>query len=166
MYYFETIAAIGLKIGLVIQIMSKWIIMSIKGQDHYLTLATGLSEFKIKTCFSGKLLSHLEPNFIWKLMGEWEWKFIQMSRVTWPRWPPRPYLVNTLKNILLQNQKVLPRLTKLWPWIDPDLFYAKVSFGHIGFCIGKSENYVLFWNCCSHSPQSCFKYLNEWVNEL
>ena len=50
--------------------------MSIKGQGHYLTLAIGHSDFKIKTCFSQKLLSHLEPNFSLKLMGEWEWKFI------------------------------------------------------------------------------------------
>ena len=46
----------------------------------------------------------------------------------------------TLKNLLLQNQltddletwyvalsmRVLPRLYKLWPWVDLDLFYAKV----------------------------------------
>ena len=50
--------------------------MSIKGQGYYLTLGTGHSDLKIKTCFSGKLLSHLELDFIWKLMGEWEWKFI------------------------------------------------------------------------------------------
>ena len=34
---------------------------------------------------------------------------------------------------------VLPRLFKLWPWVD--LFYSKVKFGHIGFCMGKSKNY-------------------------
>ena len=65
--------------------------------------------------------------------------------------------VKTLKN-LLQKQKtndletwyvalcmeVLPKLFKLWPWIDLDFFYAKVKFGHIGFCMGKSENYLFF----------------------
>ena len=35
----------------------------------------------------------------------------------------------------------LPRLFKVWLWVDLDLFYAKVKFGHIGFCMGKSENY-------------------------
>ena len=39
---------------------------------------------------------------------------------------------------------VLPKLFKLCPWIDLDLFYAKVKFGHIGFCMGKSENYLFF----------------------
>ena len=32
---------------------------------------------------------------------------------------------------------VLPSLFKLWPWIDLDLFYAKVKFGHIGFACEK-----------------------------
>ena len=37
---------------------------------------------------------------------------------------------------------VLPKLFKLWAWVDLDLFYAKVKFGGIGFCMGKSENYL------------------------
>ena len=39
---------------------------------------------------------------------------------------------------------VLPKLFNLWPWVDLDPFYAKVKFGHIGFCMGKSENYLFF----------------------
>ena len=35
----------------------------------------------------------------------------------------------------------LPRMFKLWLWVDLDQFYAKVKFSHIGFCMGKSENY-------------------------
>ena len=35
----------------------------------------------------------------------------------------------------------LPRIFKLWLWVDHDPFYAKVKFGHIGFCMGNSENY-------------------------
>ena len=117
--------------------------MSIKGQGHYLTLAKDHSDFKIKTCFSRKLLRHLEPNFIWKLIGAWEWKFLQMNRVIWPRWPPCPYMVETFKNLLLQNQLtdglgtlyvalgtwVLPRMFKWWPWVDLDLFYSKIKYG-------------------------------------
>ena len=34
-------------------------------------------------------------------------------------------------------------LFKLLPWADLDSFYAKVKYGHIGFCMGKSENYFL-----------------------
>ena len=35
----------------------------------------------------------------------------------------------------------LQRMFKLWLWVDRDPLYAKVKFGHIGFCMGKSENY-------------------------
>ena len=56
-------------------------------------------------------------------------------------------MVKTLKNLLPQNQKtndlktwyvascmgVLPKLFKLWPWVDLDPFNAKVKFGHIDF---------------------------------
>ena len=79
--------------------------------------------------FSQRQLGHLEPKVIWKLTGEWQWKFIQMSLVTWPTWPPCPYIVKTLKNFLLRKKQtndletwyvalsiqVLSRLLKLWP---------------------------------------------------
>ena len=103
-----------------------------------------------------------------------------MILVTWPTWPPCPYMVKTLKNLLLQNQltndlefwyvalcmRVLPKLFKLWPWVDLDPFYAKVKFGHIGFCMGKSENYLFFGNYCSLGSQSCLKHLAKWVYEV
>ena len=68
-------------------------------------------------------------------------------------------MVKTLKNLLLQKQKasdletwyvalsmqVLLRLFKLRSLVDLDLLYVKVKFGHIGFCMGKSENYLFFW---------------------
>ena len=34
-----------------------------------------------------------------------EQKFAQMVLVTCPRWPPGPYMLKTLKNLLLPNQK-------------------------------------------------------------
>ena len=103
-----------------------------------------------------------------------------MVLVTWLRWPPCPYMVKTLKNLLLQNQLtddletwyvalcmwVLPRLFKLFPWVDLDPFYAMVKFGHIGFCMGKSENYLFFRNYCSLRSQSCLKHSAKWVYEV
>ena len=50
----------------------------------------------------------------------------------------------TLKQYVALGMGVLPKLFKLWPWIDLDPFYAKVKFGHIGFWMGKSENYSFF----------------------
>ena len=39
------------------------------------------------------------------------------------------------------------KLVQLWPSVDLDLFYVKVKFGYIGFCMGESENYFFFfWN--------------------
>ena len=89
-------------------------------------------------------------------------------------------MVKTLKKNLLQNQltddleiwyvalcmSVLPRLFKLFPWVDLDSFYAKVKFGHIGFCMGKSENYLFFRNYCSLRSQSCLKHSAKWVYEV
>ena len=41
-----------------------------------------------QTSFPKKTLGHLKPNFIWSLHGWLCWKFVQMFRVTWPRWLP------------------------------------------------------------------------------
>ena len=42
--------------------------------------------------------------------------------------------------------------------VDLDLFYVKVKFGYIGFCMGESENYLFFGNYCSLRSQSCLKH--------
>ena len=43
-----------------------------------------------------KPLGQLISYFIWRLLRKRERKFVQMVLVTWPRWPPRPYMVKTL----------------------------------------------------------------------
>ena len=67
-------------------------------------------------------------------------------------------MVKTLKNILLQNQKtndieswyvalsaqVLPSLFKWWPLVDHDLFYGKIKFGPLCFCMGKKVKQLIF----------------------
>ena len=52
MYYLETIAAIGVKVGFNIQINKIMKLNEYQTQGHYLTLAKGHSDFKIKSCFS------------------------------------------------------------------------------------------------------------------
>ena len=42
-----------------------------------------------------KPLGQLNSNFIWILLRRRERKFVQIVHVTWPRWPPRPYMVKT-----------------------------------------------------------------------
>ena len=90
---------------------------------------------------------------MWSLLGKGEWKFIQMVQVTWPRWPPCPYMVKTFKNLFFQNQKscdletwhvalgtqALQSLCKWWRWVDLGLFYGKVKFGPLCFCMGKGK---------------------------
>ena len=51
-----------------------------------------------KTSSPLKPLGQLKPNFIWSLYGMGERKFVQMVQVTWPRWPPCPYMIKILKN--------------------------------------------------------------------
>ena len=110
-----------------------------------------LNIFSSETASPQKLLGQSKSNFIWSLHGMGERNFVQTVQVTWPRWPLRPYMVKTLKNLLLQNQKdddleswyvasgapVLPSLFKWWPWVDLNLFYGKVKFGPLCFCMGK-----------------------------
>ena len=43
-----------------------------------------------------KPLGQSNSNFIWRLLRTRERKFVQMVLVTWPRWPPCPYMVKTL----------------------------------------------------------------------
>ena len=111
-----------------------------------------------------KPLSRLKLNFIWRLFGLRERKFVQMVVVTWPRWPPYPYVIKTLKKLFLRNQKaddretwcaelsaqVLSNLFKWWPWVDLDLFCGKVKFGPVCFlwekgkAMGFSETIVVY----------------------
>ena len=82
---------------------------------------------------------------------------------TWPRWSPCPYMVKTFKNLIIWNGKaddpetwyaasstwVLQCLLKWCPCVDLDVFYGKVKFGPLCFCMGKSSNNGFFRNHCS-----------------
>ena len=85
--------------------MSLWSWVSVKGLGHSLTLVKGYSDFKVKTCFSQKQFGDLEPKLIWKLKGEWEWKFIQMSWGYITNMAAMPIYDKNLKKLLLQKQK-------------------------------------------------------------
>ena len=103
-----------------------------------------------KTSSHLKPLGQLKPIFIWtpwdggtKLCSNGPGHMTKMAAI--------PIYGKNLKNLLLWNQKaydletlyvalgarVLPSLFKWWPWVDLDLFYGKVEFGPICFCMGK-----------------------------
>ena len=69
--------------------------------------------FVWEKCSEFQTTSPLEPlgqfcsNFIWSLLRVEERKIAKMVAVHWPRWPPRPYMVKTFKNLLLQNRECL-----------------------------------------------------------
>ena len=91
-------------------------------------------------------------NFIWSLLRVGEQKIAKMVAVRWPRWPPRPYMVKTFKNLLLQNRECLeaeplqessgtgglPTLLKELSYVDVWPFYGKVKFASLCICMGKT----------------------------
>ena len=79
-----------------------------------------------------------------------------MIAVHWPRWPPCPYMVKPLKNLLLQNRGCfwaaplhklsgtggLPKLLKWWSYIDVWPFYGEVKFASLCICMGTIHLYA------------------------
>ena len=63
-----------------------------------------------QTSSSLKPLGQLNWNFTWRLLRMGELKFVQMVLVTWPKWPPCPYMVKTLK------KSSSPEPEGQWPW--------------------------------------------------
>ena len=100
-----------------------------------------------------------------------------MVQVTWPRWPPCPYMVKTFKNLLLQNQKTYDletwhvalgtqapqSLYKWWSWVDLDLFYGKVKLGHLYVWMGKTV--IKSFNGGGETCSKGLYWLNNTVNE-
>ena len=90
-------------------LMNLWRWVSIEGQGDFLTLAQGRVHTKIQTGFSQKLLCRSKPNFLWKLSGTRKWKSDDVMLVTWPRWPPCPYMVKTLQKSSPEPSGRFPR---------------------------------------------------------
>ena len=110
--------------------MSTWISVTVKGQGHLLTLVQGHSDstfsnfFSLETAWPIEVKFHVEPR--WE---DGEWKWVQMIYVTWPRRPPCPYMVQTLKislgwwpwNLICSIgyssvTKFVQMITLDWPW--------------------------------------------------
>ena len=122
--------------------MCTWTFMNTKARKSFIYLRWRSSRFNIFKL----IFLRLKPNFTLSLHGIWEWKWVQLVYVTWPRWPPCPYLVKTFKNLPFWDQmaddletwyaalvtQVLLYLFKWWPWPLPIL-----QQGPLCFCMGK-----------------------------
>ena len=76
------------------------------------------------------------------------------------KWPPRPYMVKTFKNLFLQNRECLgaeplqessgmgglPKLLKELSYVDVWPFYGKVKFASLCICMGKTYKNLLLQN--------------------
>ena len=127
--------------------MSTWIYMNIKGQDHSLTLVQGHSDSTFSKFFSLETAGPIVAKFHVEPPIDEGTKVCSNDPGQWPIWPPYPYMLKTIKNLLLRNQKaddletwyaasgarVLLSLFKWWPWVDLGLFYGKVKFGPLCF---------------------------------
>ena len=87
-------------------------------------------------------------------------KLLKWSRSVDQDGRPRPYMVKTFKNLLLQNRECLeaepmqessrtgglPKLLKELSYVDVWLFYGKVKFASLCICMGKTFKNLLLQN--------------------
>ena len=120
-------------------------ISKVKAIHWPLSKVTQIQHFK--TSFPKTTLGQLKPNFVLTLHGILEWKFVQMFRVTWPRWFPGSYVVKIWK----KNSSSEPR--SRWFW---NLVY---SFGYsstVKFLQMKTLGFFMTWS-------NLFRDASAWV---
>ena len=60
----------------------------------------GMCPQHFQNIFSSETTGPIKVKFHMESPWDGERKFVQLIQVTWPRWPPCPYMVKTLKNQL------------------------------------------------------------------
>ena len=104
-----------------------------------------------------KLLGRLKTNFIWSLHGMGERKIVQAVLVTRPRWPPCPYMIKPLKNLLLRNQKA----------DDLETWYAASMFKYYQTCSINDTGLTLTYFTAKSNLVPCAfvrgKKLKQWI---
>ena len=148
--------------------MSTWDYMTIKGQGHSRTLVHGHSDSTFANIFSSETTGPIEAKFYMEPPWDGGTKVCSNSDGHLTKMAAMPIYGKNLKNLLFRNQKaydldtwyvasgvpVLSSLFKWWPWNDLDLFYGKVKFGFVCFCMGKGKTMKFFRNYCSLWYQS------------
>ena len=154
--------------------------MNIKGQGHSLTLVQGHWDSTFLNFFSRENAKPIEAKFNMEPQWDRGTKSCSNGPGHMTKMATMPiYEKKTWKIFLLWNQKaddleslyaassaqVLPSLFKWWHWVDLDLFYDKVKFGPLGFCMGKSWNNGFFRNYCCLWYKSWYMQSTKWVHE-
>ena len=116
-----------------------------------------------------KPLSQFCSNFIWSHLRVGKQKIAKIVGVSWPRWPPCPYMIKTFKNLLLQNRECLgakslhkssgtrglPKLLKEFSYVDIWPFCGRVKFASLCICMSpihlnrkivENFNLLLLWS--------------------
>ena len=145
----ETIAGIDLKVGTRSQLNKYMSQHGYQRSRSLLDFGTNHSDKKIITSFSEKPQGRLKPNFYESFLG---WRNESLFKLSWSHGQeaPLPYMLKTLQKSSLEP---LGRMTwnlvcsigdsgpwyfvQMMTWVDLDLFYARVKFGQLCFCIGK-----------------------------
>ena len=79
--------------------------MNIIGQGHSFTLVQGHSDSTFTNFFSLEIARPIEAKFHVEPPLDEGMKGCSNGPVTWPIWPPCPYMVKILQNLPLWNQK-------------------------------------------------------------
>ena len=149
MEFSETIVVYDINVGRCSKLNEDMNLYEYQRSRSFIDLPRSLRVNIFKLLFLRKVQGWLKPNFMWSHHGMGKRKFVQMVQVTLPVWLPCSYMVKSLKSLLFWNQMylkswyaasgtwVLPSLFKWWPWVELDLFYGKVKFGPLCFCLGK-----------------------------
>ena len=94
-FFSETIAASDLKSSRSWHLIEY---MKICGYwRSFLDLDPRLSTYKNSNWIFPETTVPIRTIFLWKFSDTKKWKSNDMMLVTWPRWPPRPYVVKTLQ---------------------------------------------------------------------
>ena len=138
------------------RIVVSWCLTFLRqGQVRFLMHLYEPHTFERENCLEFQTTSPLKPlsqfcsNFIWSHLRVGKPKIAKIVAVSWPRWPPCPYMVKTFKNLLLQNweglgaeslhkssgTRSLPKLIKELSYVDIWPFYGKVKFASLCICM-------------------------------
>ena len=117
--------------------------------------------------------SSLEPKGLWL----WNLVCIPGVWVTWPRWPPCPFMVKTFQKSSSPEPKGLwpwnlvcgmlahHSLYKSWPCVDLELIYDMVNFGTLGFYMGKRLYSGFLRNYLSLRYNTWYIWSTKWPDE-